>query len=186
MMYQDIIKQRKKDFDSVFEFAKSEAASIRTGRASTSLVEDVQGDYYGTRTRIREMATISIPEPRVIVIQPWDKGALAVIEKAIRDSSLGLNPVVDGNTVHLTIPALTEERRKEFTRLLHQKIEEARIRVRQIREDILKKVQQEVREKTAREDDLRKAKDELQKITDDLNKRFEELTKKKEQELMNS
>ena len=186
MANQDLIKQRKGDFDAVLEFAKNEAAAIRTGRASPSLVEDLQVEYMGSRLKIKEVASISTPEPRVILIQPWDKGALALIEKAIRESSIGLNPVVDGTSVRLTLPSLTEERRKEFVKLLNQKIEEARIRVRQVREDILKKVQAEIREKKARDDDDRKAKEEIQKIVDDLNKKFEELSKKKEQELMNS
>lgn len=186
MAYQDHIKQKKGDFDAAFEFAKNEAAAIRTGRANPSLVEDIQVDYMGSRLKIKELGTITTPEPRVIMIQPWDKGALAPIEKGIRDSSLSLNPVVDSQSVRLTLPALTEERRKEFIKILHQKIEEARIRVRQVREEVLKKVQGEVREKKAREDDLHKAKDELQKIVDGLNAKFEELAKKKEQELMTS
>lgn len=185
-MYKELIAQRKKDFDAAFEFAKGEAANIRTGRANASMVEDIMIDYMGTPLRIKEVGAITIPEPRVIQIQPWDKGALAAIEKGIKDSSLGLNPVNDGTSIRLTIPALTEERRKEYTKLLGQKMEETRIRVRQVREDILKKVQAAVKEKTAREDDLRNAKDELQKVMDDFNKRLDELTKKKEHELMTS
>jgi ribosome recycling factor len=185
-MYKDLILQRKKDFDAAFEFAKTEAGAIRTGRANSSLVEDIPVEYLGSRLRIKELATINTPEPRTIMIQPWDKGALPAIEKAIKESSIGLNPVTDSNAVRLNIPPLTEERRKEYIKVLHQKVEEARIRVRQIREDILKKVTAEIREKKARDDDDRKAKDELQKVIDDLNKRFDELVKKKEQELMNS
>lgn len=185
-MYKDLISQRKKDFDAAFEFAKSEAAAIRTGRANPSLVEDIQVEYMGSRLRIKELASISTPEPKVILIQPWDTGALAGIEKAIRESSLGLNPVNDGHLIRLTLPALTEERRKEFIKVLNQKMEEARIRVRQIREDVLKKVQTEVREKKGREDDIRNAKEELQKIIDDLHKKIEEVAKKKESELMTS
>ncbi len=186
-MYKDLILQRRKDFDAVLEFAKSEAGAIRTGRANPALVEDIPVEYLGTRLRIKEIATINTPEPRVLIIQPWDKGALAAIEKAIKDTpSLGLNPTVDSNAVRLNIPPLTEERRKEFIKVLHQKLEEARIRVRQIREDILKKVTAEIREKKARDDDDRKAKEDLQKIIDDLNKKFDELAKKKEDELMNS
>jgi ribosome recycling factor len=185
MAYQDLIKQRKGDFEAALEFAKNEAASIRTGRANPSLVEDIQVDYMGSRLKIKELASISTPEARVILIQPWDKGALAMIEKAIRENpSLGLNPVTDGTSVRLTLPALTEERRKEFVKTLGQKMEEAKISVRQIREDILKKVQAEVKAKTAREDDDRRAKEEIQKIVDDINKKIEETAKKKEQELM--
>lgn len=185
-MYKDYINQRKKDFDAASEFAKNEAANIRTGRATPALVEDVQIEYLGAKLRIKEVATISVPEPRMVVIQPWDKGALPAIEKGIRDSSLGLNPSSDSQAVRLVIPPLTEERRREFIRALHQKIEEARIRVRKIREDVLKKVQSEVREKKAREDDMHKAKEELQRIVDDLHKKFDEIIKKKEQELLQS
>ncbi len=185
-MYQELIKQRRKEFDAVTDWLKGEAAGIRTGRANPDMVSDLIVDYMGTPLRIKEVAAISTPEPRSILIQPWDKGALAGIEKAIRDSSLGLAPVVDGTSVRLTIPALTQERRIEYTKLLGQKVEEARIRVRHIREDILKKVQSAVKDGTAREDDARKAKEELQKIVDELNKKFEELSAKKEQELMHS
>ena len=185
-MYKELINQRKKDFDGAFEFVKNEIASIRTGRAHSSMVEDLVVEYMGSKLRIKELAAITTPEPRVIFIQPWDKGAIPLIEKAIKESHLGLNPTSDSSGIRLTIPPLTEERRKELTRMLHQKSEEARIRSRQIREDILKKVQSAVREKTAREDDLRNAKEELQKIIDELNKKIEEMVKKKEQELLKS
>ncbi|HYU64731.1 MAG TPA: ribosome recycling factor [Candidatus Paceibacterota bacterium] len=185
-MYRDIINQRKKDFEGAFSFAKTEVAGIRTGRANSSLVEDLAVDYLGSRLHVKELATITIPEPRVIMIQPWDKGAIPAIEKGIRESQLGLSPVTTGQAIILNLPPLTEERRKEFIRLLHQKIEEVRIRMRQIREEILKKVQSEIREKKGRDDDLRAAKDDLQKIINDLNKRLDELTKKKEQELLSS
>ncbi len=185
-MYKDHIAQRRKDFDAAVSFAQSEASAIRTGRAHSSLVEDISVEYLGSKLRIKELATIMVPEPRVIMIQPWDKQALPVIEKAIKDSSLGLNPATDGHAVRLTLPPLTEERRKEFIKLLRQKIEEARIRVRQIREDIIKKVQAEVRAKTARDDEVFRAKEDLQKIIDDINKELDDLTKKKEQELMSA
>jgi len=183
-MYKDLINQRKKDFESAFEFTKNEIASIRTGRAHSSMVEDLRVDYMGSKLRVKELAGITTPEPRVLHIQPWDKNAIQVIEKAIKDSSLGLNPATDSTGIRLTIPPLTEERRKEFIKLLGQKIEEGRIKTRQTREDVLKKVQNEIKAKTAREDDLRLAKDEIQKIIDDYNKKFDDLYKKKEQELM--
>lgn len=185
-VYQELIKQRRKEFDAAFDWVKSEAGAIRTGRANPDLVSDIQVDYLGTMLKIKEVAAITTPDPRSILIQPWDKGALAAIEKAIRESTLGLAPVVDGTSVRLTIPALTQERRQEFVKLLHSKVEEGRIRIRHTREDILKKVQQAVKEKTAREDDARHAKEDLQKIIDELNMKFDELTKKKEQELMSA
>ena len=183
-MYKELINQRKRDFDATAEWVKQEIAGIRTGRAHSSMVEDLVVDYMGSKLRVKELAAVNVPEPRVIFIQPWDKGAIPLIEKAIKDSPLGLNPTSDSSGVRLTIPPLTEERRKEFTKLLHQKAEEARIKARQIREDVLKKVQNAVREKTVREDDLRNAKEELQKIIDEMNKKIDEMVEKKEQELM--
>lgn len=182
--YQDLIKQRRGDFDVVFQHVKNEVASIRTGRANSAMVEDIQVEYMGSKFRIKELATIMTPEPRMITIQPWDKQVISVIEKAIRDHGSGLSPSSDSNGVRVSIPPLMEERRKEMLKLLGQKVEETRIKSRQIREDVLKKVQAEVRAKTAREDDLRKAKDELQKVMDDFNKRLDDLVKKKEQELL--
>jgi len=184
MSYQDLIKQYRGNFDAVFERARGEVAAIRTGRANSAMVEDIQLEYMGSRIRIKELATIMTPEPRMIMIQPWDKTAISLIEKAIRDHGTGLSPSSDSNGVRVTIPPLMEERRKEMIKLLGQKIEEARIKGRQIREDILRKVQAEVKAKTAREDDLRKAKDEIQKVIDEFNKKLDELAKKKEQELM--
>ena len=184
MDYKILINQKKKDFDAAAEWARNEFAGIRTGRAHSSMVEDLVVDYMGSKLRVKELATISTPEPRVIFIQPWDKGAIPFIESAIKNSQLGLNPTSDSSGVRLTIPALTEERRKEFTRLLHQKAEEAKIKSRQIREDVLKKVQAAVKEKTARENDLKNAKDEIQKVIDEFNKKIDDLVKKKETELM--
>ena len=183
MEYKLLVNERKKDFDAAVEWVKQEIAGIRTGRAHSSMVEDLVVDYMGSKLRIKELATINTPEPRVIFIQPWDKGAIPLIEKAVKDSPLGLNPMSDSKGVRLTIPSLTEERRKEFTKLLHQKAEEARIKARQTREDILRKVQNAVREKTAREDDLRNAKEDLQKVIDELNKKIDDLVKRKETEL---
>jgi ribosome recycling factor len=184
MDYKTFINQRKNDFDFIIEWAKHEFAGIRTDRASSSMVENILVDYMGSRLRIKELAVISIPEPRTIFIQPWDKNSIASIETAIKNSSLGINPISDSNGVRLTIPPLTEERRKEFIRLLHQKAEEARIKARQIREEILKKVQKAVKEKTAREDELKNAKNELQKVIDDFNNKIAEMTKKKEDDLL--
>ena len=182
-MYKELINQRKKNFDGMVEWAKNEFAGIRTGRAHSSMVEDIVVDYMGSKLRIKELATISTPEPRVIFIQPWDKSVIPLIEKAIEDSPLGLTPSSDSNGVRLNIPSLTEERRKEFIKLLHQKAEETRIKARQTREEILKKVQGTVREKTAREDDLKNAKDEIQKVMDDFNKKIDEMVEKKERDL---
>jgi ribosome recycling factor len=183
-MYQDLIQARRKDFDAVLEWAKSEVGAIRTGRANPDMVSDIQVDYQGTPLRIKEVAAITTPTPRELLIQPWDKQVLPNIEKAIRESSLQLAPVVDGTSVRLTVPPLTEERRNDYLKLMGSRIEEARIRTRHIREDILKKVQHEVKEKTAREDDVHKAKEALQKVMDEYNGKLEDIASKKEKELM--
>lgn len=183
-MVEELIKERRPDFDAAISWLKQEAAALRTGRANPDMISDLQAEYQGTPLRIKELAAISVPDSRTITIQPWDKQALAGIEKAIRESSLGLAPVVDGTMIRLTVPPLTEERRREFTKLLGGKVEEARIRIRRIREDILKKVQTAVREKTAREDEVRRAKDALQKVVDDYNQQLEDIQAKKEQEIM--
>ena len=133
---------------------------------------------------IKELATINAPEPRSLVIQPWDKAVVAAIEGAIRKSELGLNPVVDGQIIRLNIPSLTEERRKEFIKLLKQKTEEARVKIRRIREEIWHKAQSMEHAHEISEDDKCQAKDDLQKLVDDFNKKIEDLEKKKEQELM--
>ncbi len=183
-MVEGLIKERRKELDAVVDWMRAEAGALRTGRANPEMVSELILDYMGSPLRIKEVAAISSPDPRSLVIQPWDKNALAAIEKAIRDSSLQLSPVVDGVAVRLTIPSLTQERRQEYVKLLGTKTEEARIRIRHIREDILKKVQTAVKEKTAREDDVHRAKDQLQKLVDEYNGKLEAITSKKEAELM--
>jgi len=183
-MVEQLIKEKRKELDLTVEWMRSEVTAIRTGRANPDMVSEIVVDYMGSPLRVKEVAAISTPDPRNIVIQPWDKGALSAIEKAIRESALQLAPVVDGVAVRLTVPALTQERRQEYIKLLGTKTEEARIRIRHAREEILKKVQAAVKEKTAREDDLHRAKDQLQKLVDEYNGKIEDLAKKKEAELM--
>lgn len=182
-MIEQLIKERRKEFEGAVEWLKTELTAIRTGRANPDMVSDIVVDYMGTPLRIKEIAAINTPEPRSIAIQPWDKGALAAIEKAIRESALQLAPVVDGTTVRLNVPPLTEERRKEYLKIVGTKVEEARIRMRQAREDILKKVQAAVKEKEVREDEGHRAKDQLQKLMDEFNGKLEEVASKKEKEL---
>lgn len=178
------MNQKKSDFDKIFDFFKSDIATIRTGRANPAMVEDIEVDYYDQKYKIKELASINTPEPRMVVIQPWDKGAVEAISGAIRKSDLGLNPTVDGQIIRLNIPPLTEERRKEFIKLLKQKTEETRVKIRRVREEIWDKVQKMEKAHEIREDEKFKAKDDLQKQIDDFNKKIEELEKKKEGELM--
>ena len=178
------LNQHKKEFDKVVEYFKGEASSIRTGRAVSSLVDEISVEHYGGKYQIKELATISIPEPKTILIQPWDKSANDSIIKAIKESNLGLNPISDGQGIRLVMPALTEERRKEFIKLLKQKMEVAHIAIRRIRGEIWDDVQEKEKNHAISENEKFKAKEDLQKIVDEYNRKIEEIEKKKEEELM--
>ncbi len=183
-MVKELIEDKRASFESAIEHFSVEMAKIRTGRAHPGLVENLSVDYYGTRTPLRQIASISIPEARQILISPWDKGSLVLIEAAIRESDLGLNPGNDGVALRITLPALTEETRKSLVKSLNQRAEEARIAVRNIREEIWKDIQDFEKEGTISEDDKFTGKDELQKVIDEYNQKLEVLRKKKEEEVM--
>ncbi|EKE19572.1 MAG: hypothetical protein ACD_8C00138G0015 [uncultured bacterium] len=183
-MYNEIINLHKEDLEKSIEHFKNEAGKIRTGRANPSLVEDLMVDYYGAKTPLKQIASINTPEPRTIAIQPWDRGALAAIEGAIRSSDLNMNPMNDGIMVRINIPMLTEERRKEMVKVLNQKGEEARIGIRTIREDVLKEIKDAQKAGEISEDDEFAGKDKMQTIVDEYNKKIEEIRAKKEVEIM--
>lgn len=183
-MVKELIEGSKQGFENALEHFANEAAKIRTGRAHPGLVENLMVDYYGTRTPLRQMAAINIPEARQILIQPWDKGSLVLIEAAIRESDLGLNPGNDGQALRITLPALTEETRKNLVKSLNQRAEEARIAVRNIREEIWRDIQDLEKSGDISEDDKFSGKDELQKVIDDCNQKLEALRKKKEEEIL--
>ncbi len=174
----------KEKLNKALEHFKSEIATLRTGRATPALVEDIEADYYGTKTPIKAMGAISTPEPRQIVIQPWDKNAIQPIEKAIQASDLGINPVVDGQTIRVNLPQLTEERRKDLIKVLGKRMEEERIVVRRAREDAIREVDEAEKKKEISEDEKRRKKEEIQKLNDETNNKIEELSAKKEQEIM--
>jgi len=183
-MYNEVIAEKKKDLDKAIEHLQFELAKLRTGRASTALVEDVMVEYYGSRTPLKQIASINTPEPRQITIQPWDRGAISAIEGAIREADLGLNPMNDGVLIRLNIPALTEERRKELVKILNAKAEEGRIALRNVREDALKEVQNMEKEGMISEDDKFRAKEKIQTVIDEYNKKVEEIREKKEKDIM--
>lgn len=183
-MYNDILNLHKEDFEKSVEHFKVEAGKIRTGRANPSLVEDLLVDYYGAKTPLKQIASINTPEPRTIAIQPWDRGALAAIEGAIRNSDLNMNPTNDGVLVRINIPMLTEERRREMVKMLNQKGEEARIAIRSIREEILKEIKDAEKAGEISEDDEFAGKEKLQGVVEEYNKKIEELRAKKEVEIM--
>ena len=178
------LNKHKTEFDKVVEHFKGEAAGIRTGRASSILVEDLSVEHYGGHYKLKELASITIPEPKTILIQPWDKGALEAIMKAIKNSQVGLNPISDAQGIRLMMPALTEDRRHEFIKLLKQKAEESHIAIRRIRGEIWEDIQEKEKIGEVREGEKFKAKDDLQKLVDEFNKKIEEVEQKKEQELM--
>lgn len=174
----------KKNLEKIIEHLKSEVVSLRTGRATPALVEDLEVDYYGTKTPLKAIASISSPEARSLVIQPWDKNAVQPIEKAIQSSSLGLNPVTDRDAIRLSIPPLTEERRRELTKLLGRHLEDARIQVRREREEILKEIDRKEKAKEISEDEKFRQKGEAQKQVDEINKKIEDIGSAKEKEMM--
>ena len=183
-MIKGLIDAKMKNFETAVAHFADEAAKIRTGRANPALVENILIDYYGTKTALKQIATINIPEARQILIQPWDKGSLVYIESAIRESNLGANPNNDGQNIRITLPSLTEDRRKEFVKILNQRAEEGHITIRTVREEIWKDMQELERGGSVSEDDKFKGKDELQKIVDAYNQKVETIRKKKEEEIL--
>ena len=158
--------------------------AVRTGRASTSLVERLQVDFYGTQTPLNQLAGISVPESHQIVIQPWDRGVLGAIEKAIQKSDIGLVPNVDGTVVRLNIPPLTEERRRDLVRVVHKRMEEARVEIRNIRRDVADDLKKEEREHEVGADEARRQLETLQKTTDRFVAEVDRLGGVKEQEVL--
>lgn len=183
-MINDIIKKYESKFQSTLEHFNLEAAKLRTGRANPAMVEGLMVNYYGTRTPLKQVASINVPEPRLIMIQPWDKDSLVNIEAAIKESDLGINPNNDGQIIRLNIPPLTEERRKDLVKVLHKKAEESRVNIRGIREEIWREIQNLEKEGGISEDDKFKGKDDLQEVIDEYNRKVEEIREKKEKEIM--
>ncbi|MGK2848913.1 MAG: ribosome recycling factor [Minisyncoccota bacterium] len=183
-MIKALLSEKKKDFDAAVEHFSMESAKIRTGRANPGLVENLPVDYYGVKTPLQQMASINIPEARQILIQPWDKDGLIAIESAIRESDLGLNPSNDGQSIRITLPALTEDRRRELVKTLNNRTEDARIALRSIREEIWKTIQDKEHAGEIAEDDKFQGKEELQKVVDEYNQTLEMMRKKKEEEIM--
>ncbi len=179
-----VLLDTEERMEKTLESLKKDFGKLRTGRASASLVDGIKADYYGTMTKISQMATVSIPDSRTITIQPWDKGGMGVIEKAILKSDLGLMPVNDGRLIRISIPPLTEERRKELCKISRKFGEESKVSVRNIRRDANDALRKMEKDKEITEDDLKKAIDDVQKLTD---KFVEEVNKRcelKEKEIM--
>ncbi|HLW83512.1 MAG TPA: ribosome recycling factor [Candidatus Acidoferrales bacterium] len=180
----DALAQAKARMEKAVEDFRKDLAGVRTGRANTALLDSVRVDYHGTPMPINQLATMSVPDPSMIMISPWDPTAVPLIDKAIRTADLGLNPTNDGKVVRVPIPALTEERRKDLVKMIHKVLENHRTAVRNIRRDIKEHVERLEKEKKISEDDKKRALDELDKLTHAETKKVEDLSASKEKEVM--
>ncbi len=183
-MLQDILKKTREQMEKSVEFTKQQFGKVRTGRASASLVDTVKADYYGSPTPITQMANISVPDARTIVIQPWDRTNLSAIEKAIQAADLGFNPQNDGVIIRIPVPPLTEERRKEFVKVCKKYAEDGKVAVRNVRRDQIEAIRKAEKDKAITEDDKKRGEEETQKITDEFIKKIDTAIAQKEKELM--
>lgn len=180
----DALAQAKTRMEKAVEDFRRDLASVRTGRANVSLLDHVRVDYHGTPMPINQLGTLTVPDATMIVISPWDPGAVSLIDKAIRTSDLGLNPASDGKVLRVPIPALTEDRRKELVKHIHRVLEDHRTAVRNIRRDIKEAVEKLEKEKKISEDEKKRSLDELEKITHSETKKIEDLSAAKEKEVL--
>ena len=183
-MIKDVIDDAEVRMGKAIDALRRDLATIRTGRASPTLVERLTVDYYGSSTPLNQLAGISVPEPRLLVIQPWDRGSMAAIEKAIMKSELGLNPTNDGQVVRITIPPLTEERRKQLVKVVHAHVEEGKVTLRNIRRDAMAQVKELMNEKLIGEDDERRAEHQVDELTKRFVNEAEQVGKSKEREVL--
>jgi ribosome recycling factor len=183
-MIEEINDEAKEKMGKTIISLKSDLKRVRTGRASLNIFDDIRVDYYGTPTPLNQMATLAIPESRLITIQPWDATAIKSIEKAILKSNLGLTPTTDGKIIRIAIPALNEDRRKEIVKQVNKISEEYRVAVRNIRRDANEMLKELKKEGEASEDEVFKAQDRIQKITDEHIKKIDEIYREKEKEVL--
>ncbi|MEL1134016.1 ribosome recycling factor [Desulfitobacterium sp. THU1] len=183
-MISDVLKEAEDRMVKAGEALKREYATIRAGRANPNMLDKITVEYYGTQTPVNQLANISVPEPRILAIQPWDKTSLPMIEKAILKSDLGLNPSSDGTVIRLIIPQLTAERRTEIVKTVKKKAEEARVAVRNIRRDCNDSLKKVEKDHAASEDEVKRAQDDVQKMTDKHIKEIDRIMDTKEKEIM--
>jgi ribosome recycling factor len=184
MSEKDVIKETRPRMEAVIEDVRRKLATVRTGRAAVSLLDNVMVEYYGTPTPLNQMASVHVPEPQMLTVQPWDQTQLGVIEKAIRAADLGLNPSNDGKLVRIPIPPLTEERRKQLAKQVHEIAEEHRTAIRNLRRDANDRLKKLLKDKTISEDAERDGLDEVQKMTNTYIGKIDELMKTKETEIL--
>lgn len=180
----DILKEAERKFKRAVEVTAQEFSSVRTGRAAPALVERLQVNYYGTMTPLNQIASTSAPEPRLLVIQPYDRNSITEIEKAITQSELGLVPSDDGEVIRLPVPQLTEDRRREMTKLVKTRAEDGRVALRNVRREAVESLRKDEKKGTLTKDDLYRGMDEVQKLTDKYVKEIDELMENKTAELM--
>jgi ribosome recycling factor len=183
-MIEDVVKETEERMKKSVEALQTDLINIRTGRASPALVERLQVDYYGTLVPLNQLSTISVPEPRLMVIRPYDPSSLPEIEKAILKSELGLTPGNDGKVIRLSVPRLTEERRRELVKMVQKRVEEGRIAVRNCRRDGLHDMRELEKEKLISEDDHYRGKDRMQELTDNYVEKMDEIGAAKEEQIM--
>jgi len=183
-MIEELLKETGERMEKAVEVLRENLMTIRTGRASPSLVERLPVEYYGTLTPLNQLATISAPEPRLLTIRPWDLNALANIEKAIMKSDLGLTPSNDGKIIRLVIPRLTEERRQELVKVVGKRVEEGKVAIRNIRRDAIEDLREMESEKLISEDEFYRTKDEIQELTDKFAAKMDEIGHDKEKEIL--
>lgn len=183
-MIKDILHDARERMEKTIDALQSDLRAIRTGRASPALVEHVMVEYYGTPTALNQLAGVTVPEPRLLMIRPWDRNTLGIIEKAILKSDLGLTPNNDGQVIRLMIPQLTEERRRELNKQVARRVEEARVSARNIRRDAIDMLRDAEKEKLIDEDDLHKGQEQVQELTDKFIKQIDEVGKAKEAEIL--
>ncbi len=183
-MLDDIYKEAKSRMQGAIQALEEDLVGIRTGRASPALVEKLSVEYYGSPTPLRQLASIGVPEPRTLLIRPFDPGTLKTIERAILASDLGLTPNNDGKAIRLNIPPLTEDRRHDLVKMVKHRQEEARVAIRNVRRDVIKDLRDFESEKLISEDDLKRGETEIQKITNEFIKKVDEIGERKEHEIM--
>ena len=184
MTVQSALEEATRKMNSAVGVLREELSGIRTGRATPAILSRITFEYYGTQVPLKDMASMSVPEPRLLVIQPFDKSAIPPIEKALQSSDLGITPSNDGNVIRLSFPPLTEERRKDLIKMVHQRAEEARVAVRNVRRHSKEELERLEREHTISEDELRRAEKELQKLTDQHVAEVDDVLSHKEKDLM--
>ncbi|MCS7247588.1 MAG: ribosome recycling factor [Anaerolineales bacterium] len=183
-MLNEVFKEAEARMKGAVQALEEDLSGIRTGRASPALIERLQVDYYGVSTPLMQLASISVPEPRMLLIRPFDASALKAIERAILSSDLGLTPNNDGKTIRLVLPPLTEERRRELVKVVHNRVEEARVAARNVRRDSIRDLRELQQEKLISEDELQKGEAELQKLTDRYIEEINRIGERKEKEIL--